>query len=55
METVKVVKGQIVIPQSFVKKLKIKKGQTFVVQETNGNIVLIPVENILKEIIKQKK
>ncbi len=44
-------RGQIVIPQELRKKLKLKKGDKFVVVEREGTIVLTS-PNILASIVK---
>lgn len=45
-------RGQIVIPKKLREKLKLKKGDDFVVMEKHGSIVLVPT-NMMNDFISQ--
>lgn len=41
-------RGQVVIPKKVREKLKIKSGDSFLVMEKNGAVVLVPTQKVKK-------
>ena len=48
-------RGQIVIPQEFREKLKLKKGEKFLMFETENKIILEPMKKILAKNLERIK